>query len=98
MEAEPSKADPPKRRSFKFRLRTLMIVVGVFAVFFGTIWLIGPPLLVVGGWPRFNLVWWLVTFVELLSLNIWYALKEKTHREEDSRRRPRVGPLAEAPE
>jgi hypothetical protein len=89
---------PSPRRHSQFRLRTLMIVVGVFAVFFGTIWLIGPPLLVVGGWPRFNLVWWPVTFVELLSLNIWYAIKEKAHREEDARRRPRVGPSAETPE
>jgi hypothetical protein len=34
MEAEPPKADPPKhnRRSFRFSLRTLMIVVAIVAV------------------------------------------------------------------
>jgi hypothetical protein len=32
MEAEPTKSDPPKRRRFQFRLRTLMIVVTLLAV------------------------------------------------------------------
>jgi hypothetical protein len=32
MQTEPSKAEPPKRRRFQFRIRTMMIVVALLAI------------------------------------------------------------------
>jgi hypothetical protein len=60
---------PSPRRRFQFRLRTLMIVVTLLAVIWGTVALTGPAIVLYGGKAMVN-VWWLVaTFAELLVVN-----------------------------